>query len=159
MCLGKDIISAYCDGETEGRVKSLIESHLNECEACRKTAESYRSLSQSLQRTAEEPSSADLIALANRIRALQPAENRHRRYLPKSVPVPAFKLALFLFLILFAFTFILFSVIIFNGGNRNGQAVMASVPTETAVPEIPDKEPVPNPMFRPTDRNLRTVDY
>lgn len=159
MCLTKDIISAYCDGETEGQVKSLIESHLNGCESCRKTAESYRALSQSLRRTAAEPSSADLIALANRIRVLQPSETGRRRYRIKIGSVSVFKLAVFLFLILFAFTFILFSVIIFSGGNRNGQAVMASVPTETAVPEIPDKEPVPNPVFRPADRNLRTVDY
>lgn len=159
MCLSKDIISAYCDGETEGQVKNLIESHLNECDSCRRTAELYRALSQSLRRTAEEPSPADLTALANRIRAVQPSEARRNRYRVKAVPVPVFKLAVFLFLILFAFTFILFSVIIFSGGNRNGQAVMASVPTETAVPEIPDKEPVPNPVFRPADRNLRTVDY
>lgn len=159
MCLSKDIISAYCDGETEGRIKSLIEAHLNECGQCRQTADSYRLLSRSLRQTAEEPSSADVIALANRIRALQPTNAVRRSFRSQMHSVPVLRLAVFLFLILFAFTFIFFSVIIFNGGSRDGQAIMASAPTGTAAPEIPDKEPFPTPVFRPDQRNLRTVDY
>lgn len=159
MCLSKDIISAYCDGETEAQVKRLIESHLNECESCRKIAEAYQALSLSLRQAAIEPTSEQVAALANRLRARQPVPAARRRRNFKIVSHPLLKAAVYLFLILFAFTFILFSVIIFNGGNRNGQAVMASVPTEKTVPEIPDQEPIPNPVFRPADRNLRTVDY
>lgn len=159
MCLSKDIISAYCDGETEDRIKSLIEAHLNECERCRQTADSYRALSRSLRQTAAEPSSADAVVLANRIRALQPTGAVRCSFRSKMRSVPFLRAAVFLFLILFAFTFIFFSVIIFNGGSRDGQAIMASAPTGTTAPVIPDKEPFPTPVFRPDQRNLRTVDY
>lgn len=158
MCLSKDIISAYCDGETEGRVNDLVEKHLQECESCRKTAEAYKALSVSVKQSAFSPDQSDVTILANRIRLYQPQmAKRIRRNSYRKIPV--FRLAVFLFVLLCAFTFLLFSVIIFSGGSRDGQAVMASAPAEAAVPEIPKDGPSPAPMFRPDNRNLRTVDY
>ena len=65
MCLDKDMISAYCDGETSGKVKSLIEAHLNECAECRRIAETYRFVSQAVRRCGEEPDAAKVRAFAD----------------------------------------------------------------------------------------------
>lgn len=155
MCLEKDMISAYCDGETSGKVKALIEAHLNECAECRRIAETYRFVSQAVRRCGEEPDAAKVRAFAVRLRSL----NRKPAPVRLSFHVPALRAAVFLFAALLAFTFILFSVIIFAGGSRNGEAVMASAPAERAVAEPAERETAPYPTFRPDNRNLRTVDY
>lgn len=155
MCLEKDMISAYCDGETSGKVKALIEAHLSECAECRRIAETYRFVSQAVRRCGEEPDAAKVRALAVRLRSL----NRKPAPVRLSFHAPALRAAVFLFAALLAFTFILFSVIIFAGGSRNGEAVMASAPAERAVAEPAERETAPYPTFRPDNRNLRTVDY
>lgn len=159
MCLSKDIISAYCDGETEGKITTMIETHLQECSRCQEIANKYKMLSNTMKNKAFTPSTNDVKRLANQLRLLQAQTSPKKGFNGIMWRAPVVKIAVFLFILLFAFTFILFSVIIFTGGSREGQTMMASAPTETVAPERQSQEPSPHPLPQPDSHNLRTVDY
>ncbi|MDR2588206.1 MAG: zf-HC2 domain-containing protein [Spirochaetales bacterium] len=76
MCPDKQLLSAYCDDEVPSPWKERLASHLEECEACRKTEGLYRSLGRALR---EVPSPAfDLEAASARLAARLARRKRGR---------------------------------------------------------------------------------
>ena len=83
----RSYLSAYCNGEIDGRRKQAVREHLLTCANCRREEAIYRDMAGAARELPGIRLSDDFnAALLNRIAKERFAETRTRAYLPRSAP-------------------------------------------------------------------------
>lgn len=127
MCPEKAILSAYQDGELEGRHQQTVEEHINACEKCRKTMAELKAVRSVLHREEDLPLLRNKEYIKTRVFEYTAIKNRRRfwkRGLTLPVPLAATALALVFFLI---------GGITFLTINRNNAPVVAEQVNSRAI--------------------------